>query len=53
MHDLWYMVVPIAVIALIAGVTAKAVIDIYFKRKEGFVDKMLGKLKGANDGKRP
>lgn len=51
MTNLWNFIVPILVIALIFVVTTKAVIGQYFKAKRGFVEDMLGKVKGANDGK--
>lgn len=53
MHDLWNWVVPTTVIALILYLTAKAIIGSYFGAKEGFIDRMVTKLKGANNGKRP
>lgn len=52
-HDLWNWVVPALVIALIFFLTAKAIIGSYFGAKEGFVERMMTKLKGANNGKRP
>lgn len=53
MSELWHWVLPALIIAMIFYVTAYAVIARYFAEKGGFVEKMMTKLKGANDGKRP
>ncbi len=44
-HDLWAWVLPALVIALIFYLTAKASIGSYFRAKEGFVERMMSKLK--------
>ena len=53
MHNLWDYILLTGIIALICFVTAKAIIGSYFGAKEGFVERMMTKLKGANNGKRP
>ena len=52
MIDFWYGVVPVSIMALIMWFTCKAAVSIYFKAKESFVDRLIEKLKGANDGKK-
>jgi hypothetical protein len=43
--NLWNWIIPIFIIAVIVWVTAKAVIGTYFGAKEGFVDKLVAKLR--------
>lgn len=50
-NSLWNMLVPILIVALIFYLMCKAVIGSYFKAKEGFVNKLMEKLKGASNGK--
>jgi len=41
----------VLIAALILFLACKAIIGSYFKAKEGFVNKLVDKLKGANNGK--
>ena len=43
--NLWNWIIPTLVIAVIICVTAKALIGMYFGAKEGFVDKLVAKLR--------
>ena len=52
MINIFNWLIPAIVIAMICYFTARAIIGQYFTAKEGFVKKMVHRLKGANDGKR-
>lgn len=47
----WQNIGIVLLAALILFFTCKAIIGSYFKAKEGFVNKLVDKLKGASNGK--
>ena len=47
----WQTIGTVLLAALLLFFTCKAVIGAYFKAKEGFVNKLVDKLKGASNGK--
>ena len=51
--DVWQWVLPVAMVALIFWVASRAIISSYFRAKEGFVDRIVDKMKGSNNGKGP
>jgi hypothetical protein len=48
----WQNIGLVLIAALLLFFTCKAIIGSYFKAKEGFVNKLVDKLKGASNGKR-
>jgi hypothetical protein len=52
MTDPWSYIGPALILAFLFYCLSKAVIGNYFKAKEGFVNKLVDKLKGASNGKR-
>jgi hypothetical protein len=50
-NNYWGIILPAAVVALIFYLACSATIGTYFKAKEGYINRLFDKLKGASNGK--